>query len=170
MVAMVQRKIKKKFNINKTKKEIMGKAVATPYIIAIILGIIVIAIIGYYFLVLGGTIGGSGQQVNCDAQKLAVCREWSTLGYRAEGPIFTKCSPSCFASISAEECATLLNQDPTKIDIFVPDVLCGSEEGGGGGQTLSCTQAGGSCYVQFCPAGRQRISGDCGAPDRVCCR
>lgn len=53
------------------------KAVAIPYVIALILGIVVVGVIGYWFISQGGKTVGSGTTVECDA----LCASWRNSGF-----------------------------------------------------------------------------------------
>lgn len=61
----------------------MAKAVAVPYVIALILGIIVVAVIGYWFFVVAGGGGGQLSRTECQSRFVAYCTEWSLKGYGA---------------------------------------------------------------------------------------
>lgn len=63
------------------------KGVAIPYIIALILGIAVIAVLGYWFFVLGGKLGGIGVTTECRAKEVSYCQAWETLGYGDTKPL-----------------------------------------------------------------------------------
>ncbi len=58
------------------------KGIAIPYIIALILGIIVVGVIGYWFFATTGTGGGSAAVANCNAKKLQWCNEWTKTGFQ----------------------------------------------------------------------------------------
>ncbi len=64
-------------------------AVPVPYIIALVLAIIVIALISYWFFVLGGDFGGIITEKACEAKKLAYCSEWKTTGTEPDPGEFT---------------------------------------------------------------------------------
>jgi len=55
-------------------------SVPVPYIIALLLGIIVIALIAYWIFVLGGDFGGIIVEKGCESKKLAYCNTWKTTG------------------------------------------------------------------------------------------
>lgn len=59
----------------------MEKGVAIPYVIALIIGIVVVGVIGYWFFGLAGKGTGVQATINCDAIKLSFCQEWSSTGY-----------------------------------------------------------------------------------------
>ena len=56
-------------------------AVPIPYIIALLLGIAVVAILGYWFFVLGGTIGGEITLERCRTRAHTYCATWQATGY-----------------------------------------------------------------------------------------
>jgi len=56
-------------------------AVPIPYIIALLLGIAVVAILGYWFFVLGGTWGGEVTAETCRTRALTYCTSWQMLGF-----------------------------------------------------------------------------------------
>jgi len=58
----------------------MKKGIAIPYIIALILGIAVVALIGYWFFVLGGRIPGQATLTSCQSKEVAWCGEWARTG------------------------------------------------------------------------------------------
>ena len=62
-------------------KVLSKKGIAIPYIIALILGVIVVAVIGYWILGLSGLGGGAGITVDCDAQLIIACQEWAQSGF-----------------------------------------------------------------------------------------
>mgnify|MGYP001592154200 CR=1 FL=1 len=57
------------------------KGIAVPYIIALILGIIVVGVIGYWFFTTTTTGGGSATFQQCNAKKTQWCIEWSKTGF-----------------------------------------------------------------------------------------
>ena len=56
-------------------------AVPIPYIIALLLGIAVVAILGYWFFVLSGLWGGEATLQTCRANAHTYCAGWQALGY-----------------------------------------------------------------------------------------
>jgi hypothetical protein len=69
------------------EKSVAGeKGVAVPYIIALILGIAVVALLGYWFFVLGGRLGGESIAAECEAKLTSYCQAWKTLGYSTARP------------------------------------------------------------------------------------
>jgi hypothetical protein len=55
----------------------MKGQIPIPYIIGLLLGIVVVAILGYWFFVLGGRIPGQVTESWCSVKKQKYCREWS---------------------------------------------------------------------------------------------
>ena len=64
------------------------KGIAIPYIIAILLGIVVIALIGYWFFFSGKLFGGTIQP-GCDEIKQRYCQEWKASEFSVR-PVITK--------------------------------------------------------------------------------
>jgi len=60
-------------------------AVPIPYIIALLLGIAVVAILGYWFFALGGQWGGEVTLQRCRTMAHTYCSSWKAVGYRADG-------------------------------------------------------------------------------------
>ena len=56
-------------------------AVPIPYLIAIILGVVVIALLGYWFFVTGGSLSASITKGECDNKLMIYCIEWSSNNY-----------------------------------------------------------------------------------------
>ncbi len=57
------------------------KGIAIPYIIALILGIVVVGVIGYWFFTTTGTGSGSAAVASCNTKKLQWCSEYSKTGF-----------------------------------------------------------------------------------------
>ncbi len=55
----------------------MKKGVAIPYIIALILGIVVVGVIGYWFFILSGGGGGKATEAECNVKASNWCRTWA---------------------------------------------------------------------------------------------
>ncbi len=51
----------------------MRKGVAVPYIIAILLGVAVIGLVGYWFFLTGGKLGTTSSEANCQSDLLTFC-------------------------------------------------------------------------------------------------
>ena len=64
----------------------MSKGVAIPYIIAVLLGIAVIGIIGYWFFFLGGSLGGEVSSADCQRKLVTYCSIWLGQGYSGTSP------------------------------------------------------------------------------------
>lgn len=57
----------------------MSKAVVVPYVIALVFGIMVIGVIGYWFVNQGGKTISTGSKTECDAVAFSYCyghRSW----------------------------------------------------------------------------------------------
>jgi hypothetical protein len=90
----------------------MKKGIAVPYIIAIILGVLVIGIIGYWFFVLyGGGVGKSSEAV-CNSKKQTFCSAWAATAYQTEpSGDWESYAPDCIGVVSRPtipECRVLL--------------------------------------------------------------
>ncbi len=62
------------------------KAVAVPYIIAILLGVAVIGLIGYWLFVSGGKFGETAAEQQCRSDFLQACQSWASGGYLTNLP------------------------------------------------------------------------------------
>lgn len=51
-------------------------SIPIPYIIAIIFGIVVIAILAYWFFTTTGGVGGATQEVECETALFEFCMSW----------------------------------------------------------------------------------------------
>ncbi len=72
----------------------MKKGIAIPYIIALIIGIVVVGVIGYWFFGLAGKGSGVGTTVGCDAKTLSYCQALRDVGWGFEPP-FQSWDESC---------------------------------------------------------------------------
>jgi hypothetical protein len=91
------------------------KAVAVPYIIAIILAIIVLAIVAYWFLTTAQKGGGTFDEAFCRGKLTQYCAIWSGCNYA------NTCKPGDFYNEFAKGCESY---QPT---LGVPsDALCKS--------------------------------------------
>lgn len=52
------------------------KGVAIPYVIALVLGIVVIGLIGYWFISQGGKTIVTGSKAECDTKTASYCLAW----------------------------------------------------------------------------------------------
>lgn len=59
-------------------------AVPVPYIIALILGIVVVGLLAYWFFVLGGRVGDQASETECRATENIYCTTWAATGYGDE--------------------------------------------------------------------------------------
>ena len=101
----------------------MIKGVVIPYIVALILAIVVLAVLGYWFFVLGGSAPGKGSESFCQAKRDSWCIDLSRQAFdETRTPFGYSCSfsdpqcweefaPGCsafFPAPSVEECKSLL--------------------------------------------------------------
>ena len=56
-------------------------AVPVPYIIALILGIVVVGLLGYWFIVLGGRVPGTATQAWCEERRTVWCNDLAAKGF-----------------------------------------------------------------------------------------
>ncbi|MBI2547558.1 MAG: hypothetical protein HYW23_03880 [Candidatus Aenigmarchaeota archaeon] len=87
----------------------MKKAVAVPYIIAIVLGIVVIGLIGYWLFFSGGILGTNASETRCNSDVLNFC---NTMLSGQTATKDWKQTDSCkgvgkYASLSASDCRAL---------------------------------------------------------------
>jgi hypothetical protein len=59
----------------------MKKAVAIPYIVAILFGVVVIGLIGYWIFKTVSQGTGSGDLADCQTKELNYCSSWSNSGF-----------------------------------------------------------------------------------------
>ena len=76
----------------------MKGALPVPYIVALILGIVVVALLGYWFFVIYGGGGGEATLTFCRGKELAYCTAWSSCGYQ-------NCAPEGSFNAYASDCA-----------------------------------------------------------------
>ena len=67
----------------------MKKAVAIPYVIALILGVVVVALMGYWFVAQGGKTISAGTQAECDS----LCSIWRNSAFNAKPSNIEKACP-----------------------------------------------------------------------------
>ena len=65
-------------------------ALPVPHIIAILLGIIVVALLGYWFYTTGGSFSGAASETACRGKLLQYCTFWSGNGYKDKPIGFTE--------------------------------------------------------------------------------
>ena len=72
----------------------MNKAVAIPYVIALILGLIAIVILAYWFISQSGKTTNVGTGAECQAKLFSYCVQWQVKD-GSDGPQFDwgKCTP-----------------------------------------------------------------------------
>jgi len=73
-------------NSKQPSGKVLGKGVAVPYIIALILGMAAVALLGYWFFVLGGRIGGESITAECQAKQIPFCNAWKATRYASKPP------------------------------------------------------------------------------------
>jgi hypothetical protein len=86
--------------------------VPIPYIIALILGVIVIALLAYWIFFSGGNLGTIITEKGCEAKKMGYCNEYKTTGkapkqYFSGIPCATVTAPANKDNYYAPECCTL---------------------------------------------------------------
>lgn len=62
----------------------MQKGVAIPYVIAIILGIVVIGLIGYWLFTGGGKMGSKITVTECNEKAIIYCSEWRLKDFKSD--------------------------------------------------------------------------------------
>ena len=121
-------------------------AIPISYIVALLLGIAVIGIIGYWFFFLGGEIGGEVTLNTCRSRAYTYCASWQAIGYSKDS---STCEPDIVGwfSESYQRCISHEddlgfrtscpgNQDACKIILGTADIGGGIE----GDQTATTTQ------------------------------
>ncbi len=66
------------------KNSLMKAAMPVPYIIALVFGVIIIAVLGYWLYTQSSKSGSKGAIGECDAKKLLFCQAYKSLGYTTE--------------------------------------------------------------------------------------
>ena len=94
----------KKIKMN--KGENVSKGVAIPYIISLILGIVVVALLGYWFFVLGPGISQNASLINCQSKLTNYCNTWRQTGYVGITDFTKACDAANLAGTSAAECCS----------------------------------------------------------------
>lgn len=64
----------------------MRKAVAVPYVIALILGVAVIALLGIWFVITGGRFSGQSSDTYCQGQQVEYCTKWVSSSTEPRNP------------------------------------------------------------------------------------
>ncbi len=82
----------------------MRKAVAVPYIIALILGVAVIGLVGYWFATTGGKFGGQSAKTVCDNKFLQYC----VTNPSGNINLFTAANSECTNLVSYQACSELV--------------------------------------------------------------
>lgn len=72
-------------------------AVPVPYIIALVLGIIVLAILSYWLFFSSGQAGMTIKEYSCRAKKMSYCNEWRMNAWESppDGLVFCDYAPDC---------------------------------------------------------------------------
>lgn len=65
------------------------KAVAIPYVIALVLGVVVIGLLGYWFVNQSSKTIGIGSKTECDVQRFNFCQGWKISKFGNEPSGFT---------------------------------------------------------------------------------
>jgi len=80
-------------------------SVPIPYIIALILGVVIIALLGYWLFFIGGQFGGVVSEKACEGKKMAYCSEYKTTGSVSGDKDFSKeCPITDKSAYYAPEC------------------------------------------------------------------
>lgn len=110
--------------MNKAKSK---GALPVPYIVALIIAILVIAILVYWFFVLSGQGGSEATFRLCQGKLFTYCSQWSTCGYldcqptkSGQAADFYEINPDCLpfkgqptrlpSSVNGPTCKTVLGQ------------------------------------------------------------
>ena len=111
----------------------MQKAVAIPYVIALILGVVIIGILGYWFVSQGGKTVGVGVKAECDAkyQFNSYCATWKAEKFdSAKKPSWTDIAcpePDIYKCTSLLNCVIKgPNCDPDEVEsgTLGPSKIC----------------------------------------------
>lgn len=124
-------------------------AVPIPYIIALLLGVAVVAILGYWFFVLGGQLGGDITLQKCRSNAQIYCNSWKLLGYRYDsenyvpsvGGYFMDKYPKCeqyaptlgFTNRADQPTLTMVNSEIDACKSLVGDSVVNTVSNGGTG-------------------------------------
>ena len=57
----------------------MTKAVAIPYVIALVLGVVIIGLLAYWFITQSGETTETGSKIECDSKIASYCIQYKTL-------------------------------------------------------------------------------------------
>jgi len=100
----------------------MKGALPVPYIVAIVIAIVVIAVLVYWFFVLSGQGGGTAIEQFCLAKRFTYCSSWAAVGYDPEKQPgkkeFAEWAPECGTytwakAVSMTACKEALGQKST---------------------------------------------------------
>lgn len=94
----------------------MRKGVAIPYVIALVLGVGVIALLGIWFVVTGGRFSGAASDTYCQGQQVEYCTKWTATGTVPTWP--SECQntkykqPDTTTSTATNYCSKILSTGP----------------------------------------------------------
>ena len=122
-------------------------AVPIPYIIALLLGIAVVAIIGYWFFVLGGQWGGETNLQTCNTRAYTWCASWQALGYDGDDTSGPSIVGWFYETEPGKGCSSYLatmglsssNDEDVERDIGTCNEILGNTGAGGGTPTTGNT-------------------------------
>ena len=83
----------------------MKGQIPVAYIVALILGVAVVALLGYWFFVQGGRFGGTVSLETCNAKKMSYCSQWQVKGF----PSKTDGVPHSYSWLKPSDCS--INED-----------------------------------------------------------
>lgn len=122
----------------------MRKAVAIPYVIALILGVGIIALVGFWFASSGGKFSGQSSSTYCENKALEYCTK-DLVGVTQDVP------SECLPNPSKERCQQLVGAS------------------GGGPDLTACDEVDENCCVgNICGGGLTCQSGRCKAAVADC--
>lgn len=100
-------------------------ALPVPYIVAIIIAIIVIAVLIYWFFVLSGKGTGTASEQFCRAKEFTYCSAWATDNFAQDKKPFNGIDFCCAEGTYAKEClafdwASLVSSSPDECQNILP--------------------------------------------------
>lgn len=72
----------------------MKAAIPISYIVALVLGVAVIGLLGYFFVFQSGKTTETGNKAECDAKVASYCLQWKNLGGKDGKPTWSP-DPKC---------------------------------------------------------------------------
>jgi hypothetical protein len=106
------------FKYRPNQNIMMKKGVAVPYIIAILLGVGVIGLVGYWLFVSGGQFGGSATEQSCRNSFSTWCSQWSNRNSYAISSDGTDPSDmSRFGDTANKECEGFIEKETATSDV-----------------------------------------------------